>query len=133
MRPITQIIVHCSDTPDDLGIGVSEIRRYHVEKGWVDVGYHYVIRREGVLEEGRSIGLPGAHAKGHNARSVGICLVGRKRFTSQQMRSLVALVQSLMETFHLKPESVIGHYEVDRHGKTCPNIDMAEFRRRLAA
>ena len=78
MREINTFIIHCSDTYPDMDIGVEEIRRWHKERGWSDIGYHYVIRRNGKIEEGRNDGIVGAHAKGMNENSLGICMVGGK-------------------------------------------------------
>ncbi len=77
MREINEIIVHCSATPESMDIGVKEIRDWHVnDNKWDDIGYHFVIRRDGTIECGRSIDKAGAHCKGHNAHSIGMCLVG---------------------------------------------------------
>jgi len=74
---IARIIVHCSATPPDMSIGVSEIRDWHVNQNkWSDIGYHFVIKRGGLIQQGRDIELAGAHAEGHNSDSIGICLVG---------------------------------------------------------
>lgn len=84
MRTIDSIIIHCAYTPPGMDIGATEIRRWHVEeRGWKDIGYHYVVRRDGDVEPGRDLDGDGdvveevgAHAAGHNAHSIGICLVG---------------------------------------------------------
>lgn len=78
IRRITKHIVHCSDSPSG---DVKEIRRWHKERGWDDVGYHFIVRRDGEIEVGRTLDVPGAHCAGHNADSVGTCLVGREVFT----------------------------------------------------
>lgn len=130
MRPVHLIVVHCSDTPSTMDVGVKEIRDWHLDRGFTDVGYHWVIRRSGLLEEGRPIGKVGAHVAGHNKLSVGICLVGKDKFAPAQMRTLDALVRSLMDEFGLERDAVVGHYELNP-GKTCPNIDMEKYRGRL--
>ena len=77
MRKIDRIVVHCSATTPTMDIGVGTIRGWHVlERGWSDVGYHFVITRDGEVQTGRPIERSGAHAKGFNKHSVGICYVG---------------------------------------------------------
>jgi len=83
MRIIDTVIVHCSATKPSMDIGVDVIRQWHMNKGWSDIGYHYVIRRNGAVELGRDLDKDGdvdeeigAHAYGHNATSIGICLIG---------------------------------------------------------
>jgi N-acetyl-anhydromuramyl-L-alanine amidase AmpD len=133
MRPIEKLILHCSASPNDLDIGVLEIRAWHREKGYADIGYHEVIRRDGHLEIGRPIERIGAHAKGHNLYSIGICLVGLDAFTPDQMSTLLERCRYYMARFGLKPDQVFGHYELDLYGKTCPNFDVEPLRQDLGA
>ena len=125
MRAINQIVIHCSDTPPGMDIGVEEIRRWHVdENGWADIGYHHVIRRSGQIEPGRPVDKAGAHAAGHNATSIGICLVGGKHgsnFTRQQMRTLDDLVQSLTALY--PDAAVCGHNDLTS-AKSCPQFNV---------
>lgn len=130
MRHITRGFIHCAATKREMDIGAEEIRKWHVdERGWSDIGYHYVIRRNGDVERGRQDEVQGAHAKGHNFDSLGICLVGGMgpngeaefNFTQAQMTSLNALANLLVEkypgiTFH-------GHNEVDS-AKECPGFSI---------
>lgn len=137
VRQIDTIIIHCSATRPDLDIGVDEIRRWHTSpspwdasKPWSDIGYHYVIRRGGQIEEGRPIEVAGAHARGHNETSIGICLVGGingdgrpdSNFTAHQWESLDSLVEELGWN-HAGAVSVVGHRDVDP-GKACPCFDV---------
>ena len=82
MRRIDKVIIHCSDTYHNMDIGVKQIRRWHKKRGFNDVGYHYIIRRDGTLETGRPIEKIGAHCKGQNRHSIGVCFVGGKRLIS---------------------------------------------------
>ena len=67
------IVIHCAATPDDRDVTAADIKRWHVEdNGWDDIGYHFVIRRNGLVEAGRDIKMSGAHARAVNGRSVGI-------------------------------------------------------------
>jgi len=140
MRPIKQIIIHCSDTYADMDIGAKEIRDWHVNNnGWSDIAYTYVIRRNGVIEPGRDLDGDGnveeeigAHAYGFNATSIGICLVGGKahpgenpvNFTAVQWSSSDWLI-SAMETKYPEAE-VIGHCDVSP--KTCPGFNVKAWR-----
>lgn len=129
MRKINKLIIHCADTPPDMDIGVDEIRKWHVEeRGWSDIGYHYVIRRNGVVEEGREFEKAGAHCKGQNGNSIGICIVGGRNgefdFCSKQMHSLNRLVADLKDSI-LGGASVHGHNEFSE--KTCPNFNVKEW------
>ena len=115
-----------------MDIGVDEIRDWHVNgNGWSDVGYHWIICRDGKLEEGRKESVIGSHAKGHNTYSIGICLVGGKgfndkpefNFTYAQMDTLAGLVDNIKSRF--ENLDVMGHNEVS--SKTCPNFDVRAF------
>lgn len=129
MREINSIIVHCSYTYPEMDIGAEEIRRWHVDGNkWVDIGYHYVIRRNGVIEPGRDLSRAGAHTRGHNADSVGICLVGGKargkaqqcNFTPQQWGALENLVTDLKREY---PAALIRGHNDYTASKTCPTFD----------
>lgn len=124
------IIIHCAATRPSQDIGAKEIDEWHRRKGYLSIGYHHVIRRDGTIEPGRSLQEIGAHASGHNAESVGVCLVGgvsennvnkpENNFTPAQMNTLTALVADLKAAF---PQArVIGHRDVNP-GKACPSFD----------
>jgi N-acetylmuramoyl-L-alanine amidase len=124
MRDIKKIIIHCADTYAEMDIGVAEIRRWHIDRGWADIGYHFVIRRNGDIEKGRDEETPGAHVKGHNHDSIGVCLVGGKpfcNFTRAQWHALESLVMELKGRYPLA--AVSGHRDHDP-SKTCPTFDV---------
>ena len=73
-RAIDTIIVHCSATPAGRDNSAADIRRWHRQRGFSDIGYHFVVRLDGTIEAGRPLELPGAHCRGHNLRSIGVCL-----------------------------------------------------------
>ncbi len=137
MREITEIIIHCSDTPSHMDIGVQEIRQWHTMKppkgnGWQDIGYHLVVRRDGEVEYGRPYSVVGAHCSGHNAKSIGVCLVGgqdkesteENNFTKLQFSTLLIILQELQKEF---PQAeVYGHRDFNK-GKQCPCFDVHEF------
>lgn len=120
------IIVHGADTPKSMDIGVEEIRSWHKTRGWIDVGYHYVIRRDGTVETGRPLATVGAHCKadGRNHDSIGICLVGGHsdfNYTRAQLHALVDLINTL--SFAYPGVQVAGHRDFEDK-KTCPGFDV---------
>lgn len=131
MRDINKIIVHCSATRPEQTIGASEIRKWHKERGWRDIGYHYVIRRSGILESGRSESEVGAHVKGHNDDSIGICLIGGindngapdANYSYDQYVTLYRLLCELLDRY--KSATLHGHYEFS--SKACPCFDVRAF------
>ena len=120
------IIVHCSDSPQGRGDDVNTIRQWHLARGWKDVGYHYVILENGVIQKGREDNVLGSHAKGYNDR-LGICLIGKNTFTKEQMNALYTLAISLCKHYNFKASDILGHYEVN-DGKTCPNFKVDGLR-----
>lgn len=134
-RKINQIVIHCSATDPKFNIGVAEIRDWHVfDNGWSDIGYHYVIRRDGTVEEGRKESTIGAHVQGHNRHSVGICMVGgvsgpskvpTSNFSRAQWGALDELVQELK--WRHKDAEVLGHRDFPGVDKECPCFDVKEW------
>lgn len=136
MRKINKIIIHCSAS--EFG-NAQRIREWHLEKGWSDIGYHYVINngkvfkddkinqrvQDGFIEKGRDDSIVGAHTQGQNSNSIGICLIGNKDFTKEQFNSLDILLDSLLKAYNLTKNDVYGHYNFS--SKTCPNFDVQEF------
>lgn len=131
MRPIKEIILHTTYTPEGREHDVEDIRAWHKAKGWSDIGYHYLIKIDGTIQAGRPLDKIGAHAKGHNQGSIGIVYVGgmcvehRKPMdtrTSMQKQALQQLVASLDVVFG--GVKVLGHNEVS--SKTCPCFDVSE-------
>lgn len=132
MRNITQIIIHCSATPEGKNIGATTIRGWHKEKGFNDIGYHYVIRLDGTIEEGRPIEQIGAHCQGHNRNSIGICYIGgtekdcktpKDTRTTKQRQALEQLCKQLKAEY---PNATIhGHSEFAN--KACPSFDVKQW------
>lgn len=119
------IVIHCSDSPQGRGDDVSTIDRWHKERGWSGVGYHFVILEDGTIQAGRPLGKTGAHAKGHNSK-IGICLIGTDTFTTEQYLSLELLVKGLVVQYNIPSKDILGHYMVS--SKTCPNFDVDTFK-----
>ena len=123
MRTINKIIIHCSDTPAKMDIGVKEIREWHLQRGWKDIGYHYVIRKNGSVEVGRPIEQVGSHCMNQNTGSIGICYVGGRNGLDDrneaQKKSLKTLIEALRHDFGKLV--VYGHNNFSE--KSCPNFD----------
>lgn len=124
------IAVHCSATPPEMNIGADKIREWHTAKGWSDIGYHRVIKRNGTVENGRSLGQQGAHVNGYNAQSIGVCLVGgvskngqvEANFTDEQYDSLERVLDALLSQF--PGAAVQGHRDFPNVNKACPSFDV---------
>lgn len=111
--------------------GRDEIDRWHRQRGWNGIGYHYVIRRNGALEFGRNENEAGAHCMGHNKTSIGICLIGGIKdgtkdvpvadYTKAQMETLKRLVQDLLVKY--PKANIKGHCDYEPK-KTCPNFNV---------
>ena len=125
--PYSFITVHCSATPPQRDVDVAEIRQWHKEKGWRDIGYHFVIRRSGDVELGRPLSQTGAHVKGHNKANIGVCMVGgcnaglqpEDNFTLAQRKALFGLMTALQDQFLISDENVKGHKDWGVN-KACP-------------
>lgn len=136
MREINSIIIHCSDSEFGNAVVIDE---WHKARGWDGIGYHFIIGNgklckftDGNIEIGRPLIKIGAHVKGHNNTSIGICLIGRGKqdFTRKQLVMAKHLCLHLIELFNLSISDVIGHYELDKN-KRCPVMDMNNFRKML--
>jgi N-acetyl-anhydromuramyl-L-alanine amidase AmpD len=127
MRKINWIVVHCSDSDVPAHDNIEVVRGWHKnERNFSEIGYHYFITKDGVVHSGRSENTVGAHVKGHNSGSIGICLSGRTGFTADQFRSLEGLLKDICTRHGLGKEDVLSHKDLDPH-KTCPNFDVHEL------
>jgi N-acetylmuramoyl-L-alanine amidase len=131
MRPLKRIILHCTATPEGKHFDVDTIRRWHVkDRGWKDIGYHYVIYIDGSVHEGRPIEQAGAHTSGHNADSIGIAYVGgcdakmkaKDTLNEAQETAMVNLIKSLRELYG--EMSLHGHNEFA--AKACPSFKVKD-------
>lgn len=132
MRKINEAIVHCSFTKPSMHVGAEWIRNIHVnEKGYNDIGYHFVIRRDGSFERGRPLEKMGAHCLGHNRNSIGICMMGgmsedgkpENNFTPAQFTQLKNTIGFLKE-FYPDLKKVSGHRDYAK--RDCPCFDVKE-------
>ena len=131
-RMINKIIIHCAATPEGKDFTVEDIRRWHKQQGWSDIGYHYVVYRNGDVVNGRDVDIQGAHCadNGGNINSIGICYIGgcaKDGKTPKDTRTdaqKLALLNLLMDLRKMYPHAVIlGHRDLDEHGKLCPSFD----------
>lgn len=127
-RAINEIIVHCTASYEGNAMTVEQIRRMHIrERGWSDIGYHYVVYLDGSIHNGRDVNISGAHCSGHNLHSIGVVYVGglAKNGKSKDTRTpaqKAGLLKLLKELKRLYPKATIhGHREYAR--KDCPCFD----------
>ena len=131
MRDIDKIIVHCSATPEGRHTTVEEIRQWHLQRGWKDIGYHYVIYLDGTIHRGRPESVVGAHCSGYNKNSIGVCYIGgvdkdgktpKDTRTEGQKRALIEVLKRLKRDY---PKATLhGHNEFAN--KACPSFNVKE-------
>ena len=125
MNNPNKIIFHCSDSDLMQHDHIEVIKRWHLIRGFDDVGYHFFIQRDGTVQIGRNLKIIGAHCKGQNIDSIGICLHGKNYFDQRQFDTSIALAESLCISFKIPLSEIYGHRDFNRH-KTCPNFDVNE-------
>ncbi|MBD5230543.1 MAG: N-acetylmuramoyl-L-alanine amidase [Bacteroidales bacterium] len=127
-RKITEVIVHCSATAEGKDFTVADIRRWHLQRGFNDVGYHWVIYRDGSINKGRDESIIGAHCTGHNSNSIGVCYIGgcasdgktpKDTRTPEQKTALLKLLKELKRRY---PSATIYSHR-DFATKACPSFD----------
>lgn len=149
-RTINEIVVHCAATPEGRDYTVQDITKWHKQRGFATIGYHYVIYRNGKIMAGRDVNTAGAHATGHNSHSIGICYIGgmdaqnkspKDTRTDEQRKSLKALLTRLCKLY--PKAKLYGHRELskDLNGdgiispwefeKACPSFEVSELRTEL--
>ena len=130
MRKIDKIIVHCSATIEGANIKTETIREWHLKRGWKDIGYHYVVELDGSIGVGRLESVMGAHSKGQNRSSIGICYTGgldssrkpKDTLRGRQMGAMTNLLKDLMTRY---PDATLhGHNEFAN--KACPSFDVQD-------
>lgn len=132
------IVVHCTENRPNCKMTMADFRRLHRAKGWVDVGYHYIVFEDGRVEEGRTIEQVGAHCRrgGHNNDSIGVAYVGgldangvtADTRTPAQKESLLTLLTALVRTYRA---TIVGHRDFDR-SKVCPCFDAKNYNQLIA-
>lgn len=133
MRQIEYIIIHHTGRNNDFPAFV-KFRHLYLRK-WEDVGYHYLIgnrrpfTKDGHLYAGRPENHAGAHAKGYNESSLGVCLIGNLDKSSpspKQMGTLIKFLEGKKEEFKIPTKNILGHHELPNITKSCPgkNLDI---------
>lgn len=135
-RAIREIIVHCSATPEGKDYSIDDIRKWHKLRGFSDIGYHYVVYRDGSVHVGRDVDLIGAHCTGHNAQSIGVCYIGgcdKDGKTPKDTRTgkqIDALFDLLVQLRSIYPNArIYGHR--DFANKACPSFDATKEYKKL--
>lgn len=131
MRELKEIILHCTATKEGQDYSVEQVRKWHLDRGFNDIGYHFLIRLDGTVEAGRPLETVGAHCKGHNANSIGIAYVGgldkngrpKDTRTLPQKEAMRRLVYDLKQYFPRL--EVHGHNEYST--KACPCFSVSEL------
>ena len=122
---IKLLVVHCSDSDNGKTLSAFDIHKMHLKFGWDGIGYHKVINRSGKIENGRPEYWIGAHVKGKNNISLGVCLIGRNKFTTKQY---ISLERVLRKWKSLYPKAkIVGHKDTGSTDKTCPNFDVIKW------
>lgn len=134
-RHIKEIILHCSATPEGRDVKAKDIDLWHRQRGFVSIGYHYVIDLDGTIEKGRDESIAGAHCVGHNKNSIGICYIGgcdkamyaKDTRTPEQKESMYRLVYEMMEKYGLTIDAVYTHNLFAP--KACPSFKLSDFKK----
>lgn len=129
MKP-SKITIHCSATPNGKPVSVETIRKWHIDRGFTDIGYHFIIQPNGDLEFGRPIYLKGAHVKGANKDNIGVCFIGDTKFSKAQFNTFYSWAYPFCQKYDVPFWAVYAHNEFKsaiKQGKTCPNMDIKQF------
>ena len=129
MRDIEYIVIHCSATMPSMDVPIERVKKWHLDRGWSDIGYHYYITRDGKIHKGRNLSTIGAHVRGYNKTSIGICYEGgidesgepEDNRTIAQKKSLLKVVEILKFVF--SGAIAQGHRDFPNVKKACPSFD----------
>ena len=132
MRTITSIILHCTATFPGQSVTIADITRWHRQRGFTTIGYHYVIDTDGTILNGRPIADVGAHCRHHNANSIGIAYIGGLDLhgtptdtrTPEQNEALIKLLRKLRQQF--PAATIVGHNQLNP-AKACPAFDVPQW------
>ena len=124
-RPINLLVIHHSASPRMTSL--QQIQQWHRNKGWREIGYHFVIDGSGQLQKGRPVKEAGAHAMGHNTHSLGICVTGNNtkredRWSDYQKDALVSFVKGFRVFFPVA--EIVGHRDLHGSKTLCPGLDV---------
>jgi N-acetylmuramoyl-L-alanine amidase len=124
-RKINLIVVHCSDSDNPNHDNPETIKKWHLERGFKNIGYHAFIDKSGKIHTGRPEDVPGAHVKGKNSNTLGVCLSGKNEFTNSQFLSLEKWCLENCSQYDLEKSQIVGHRDLDKN-KTCPNFEVKD-------
>mgnify|MGYP001361477544 CR=1 FL=1 len=130
-KNINLLVVHCSDTKNNQNLSAIDIHKMHLGFGWDGIGYHKIIRRSGEIENGRPEYWIGAHVKGKNDISLGVCLIGRDKFTKKQYISLKRILKKWKKVY--PNAKIVGHRDTGNTKKSCPNFDVISWSKNIFA
>jgi N-acetylmuramoyl-L-alanine amidase len=153
MRDIDYLVVHCSATRNSQNFTAEDVKQWHLAKGWNDIGYHYVIEHDGTVTKGRPEEQTGAHVKGYNTQSIGICLMGGisddtlapdNTYTDNQLAELYRLLKKLQKKHarqvnwanninQVSEPMVLGHRDFPGVVKACPCFDVKPWYKEMKA
>lgn len=137
-KQTTEIILHCSATPEGKDFTVDDIHKWHLARNFAGIGYNFVIYRDGTVHEGRPEAYVGAHCTNHNSNAIGICYIGgvekngktpKDTRTPEQKKAMVLLVDELLKKYNLTNKAVHCHYEYAN--KACPSFKREDFLKEL--
>lgn len=126
-KNIRYLVIHCSDTDDDFT--VEDIHEMHLNFGWDGIGYHKVIDQKGYIFDGRPEYWVGAHVKGFNEISLGVCLIGKNKFSKEQLEALKSLLRIWKKKY--PASKILGHKDLGKTSKTCPNFDVILWSKKI--
>lgn len=137
-KSTTMIILHCSATREGQDVKASTIKRWHINRGFSDIGYHYIVDLDGTIEKGRDESSVGAHCSGKNATSIGICYVGgcdqnlnpKDTRTKEQKAALIKIVKQMMNKYDIPIDKVYAHYQFCPQ-KACPCVKIEQLRNEI--
>ena len=139
-RRIDTLVLHCAATVNTIDYDAYDIDKWHLNRGWSGIGYHYVVLLDGTVQKGRWVDYIGAHVKGHNRHTIGICYIGGlgedrrpayDQMTAPQEESVIKLIQKMLDGYRLDPNhgGLLGHNEFPGVMKSCPCMHMDQFRK----
>lgn len=120
-----KIVLHCSDTTNGKHADIEAMRANHKARGFSDISYHLIIQPDGECVNGRPFNQVGAHVKHHNEGAIGICLIGKDKFTQRQFDALRYKIDSILLTYSIKKTEIFCHNQFDtaiEQGKVCPSM-----------
>ena len=134
-RDVDYIVIHYTATPVESDFSAADIDAMHKRRGWAGIGYHKYIRKNGLIEKGRPLTVRGAHVKGHNHHSIGICYeggvhaadpnTGLDTRTEAQKEAMTRVIREMLARY---PDAqVIGHRDMPGAATQCPGFDAGKW------